>query len=97
MNSKFDKTGAVEFVDEDEQHEDSLNMTQDSTHNSIELTNLGKTNQLPGNKKINHDKQLYPYCIVWTALPGITSCFPLIGHTGIAGYPLNFEESLTKF
>ena len=25
----------------------------------------------------------YPYCVVWTALPCITCCFPCIGHTGI--------------
>ncbi|OMJ64978.1 hypothetical protein SteCoe_40361 [Stentor coeruleus] len=25
----------------------------------------------------------YPYCIVWTPLPLITTLFPFIGHTGI--------------
>lgn len=32
---------------------------------------------------INHEKQIYPYCIVWTPLPIITWFLPFIGHTGI--------------
>ena len=33
--------------------------------------------------KIDPENNRYPYCIVWTALPCITCCFPCIGHTGI--------------
>lgn len=30
-----------------------------------------------------HKKHRYPYSIVWTPLPLITSILPMIGHTGI--------------
>lgn len=33
--------------------------------------------------KIDHKKDRYPYCIVWTPLPVITWFLPFIGHTGI--------------
>lgn len=33
---------------------------------------------------IDHQRQRYPYCILWSPLPPITWCFPFIGHTGIA-------------
>jgi len=33
--------------------------------------------------QIDVQQHRYPYCIVWTALPCITCCFPCIGHTGI--------------
>ncbi len=32
---------------------------------------------------INVNNHRYPYCIVWTHLPMITSILPVIGHTGI--------------
>ncbi len=32
---------------------------------------------------IDNGKDRYPYCIVWTAIPGLTNCMPFIGHTGI--------------
>jgi len=32
---------------------------------------------------ININNHRYPYCIVWTHLPMITSILPVIGHTGI--------------
>ena len=28
---------------------------------------------------IDHEKQIYPHCIVWTPLPGITWFLPFIG------------------
>lgn len=28
-------------------------------------------------------RQRFPYCVVWTPLPGITALLPFIGHTGI--------------
>ena len=33
--------------------------------------------------QVDIDNQRYPYCIVWTALPCLTCCVPVIGHTGI--------------
>ena len=33
--------------------------------------------------EIDNMSDLYPYCIVWTRLPLISSIFPTIGHTGI--------------
>ena len=33
--------------------------------------------------QINPNKKRFPYCIVWTPLPLITSLIPCIGHTGI--------------
>jgi hypothetical protein len=33
--------------------------------------------------KIDVDDDLYPYCIVWTVIPGCTWCFPFVGHMGI--------------
>lgn len=32
--------------------------------------------------KIDINKHLYPYCIVWTPLPGLSCLLPSIGHTG---------------
>ena len=32
---------------------------------------------------VNHTRQLYPYCIVWSPLGPITWFCPFIGHTGI--------------
>ncbi|KAL3861231.1 hypothetical protein ACJMK2_007279 [Sinanodonta woodiana] len=34
--------------------------------------------------RIDHKKQRYPTCIVWTPIPCITWLFPFIGHMGIA-------------
>lgn len=33
---------------------------------------------------IDHRKQRYPHCIVWTPIPCLTWLFPIIGHMGIA-------------
>ena len=33
--------------------------------------------------KIDPKRKRFPYCIVWTPLPLITSLIPCIGHTGI--------------
>lgn len=30
----------------------------------------------------------FPFCLVWTALPCITTIFPLIGHTGVCRFYL---------
>ena len=34
--------------------------------------------------KIDHERQRYPYCIIWTPIPCLTWLFPFIGHMGIA-------------
>jgi len=33
---------------------------------------------------VNTRNDRYPFCIVWTPLPGITTLLPFIGHMGIA-------------
>jgi hypothetical protein len=33
---------------------------------------------------IEPSKARFPFCIVWTPLPGLTWLLPFIGHTGIA-------------
>lgn len=40
---------------------------------------------LPSNEeyRIDHRKQRYPNCIVWTPIPCLTWLFPFIGHMGI--------------
>mmetsp|Transcript_29203 Transcript_29203/g.63466 ORF Transcript_29203/g.63466 Transcript_29203/m.63466 type:complete len:199 (-) Transcript_29203:46-642(-) len=30
--------------------------------------------------EVDVEEDLYPYCIVWTPIPGCTWCFPFIGH-----------------
>ena len=43
-----------------------------------------------GAQSTQHQPQLdithsrFPFSIVWTPLPGITACMPVVGHTGIA-------------
>ena len=34
--------------------------------------------------KVDHERQRYPACIVWTPIPCLTWLFPIIGHMGIA-------------
>ncbi|CAE7370349.1 TMEM222 [Symbiodinium natans] len=36
-----------------------------------------------GSGAVDVSQDLYPYCIVWTPIPGCTWCFPFIGHMGI--------------
>lgn len=33
---------------------------------------------------VDPDNDRFPYCLVWTTLPGISAIIPLIGHVGIA-------------
>lgn len=47
---------------------------------------------------IDIERNLYPYCIVWTSLPCITIVVPLIGHTGVGdsdGVITDFAASYT--
>jgi len=34
-------------------------------------------------KRIDFDKNLYPFCIVWTRIPVLSHFLPFIGHVGI--------------
>ena len=52
-----------------------LNMDVDEAQHASEPTEP--------NTGINTNNHRYPYCIVWTHLPMITSILPVIGHTGI--------------
>lgn len=50
-----------------------------------EIITLNSNTKLNNNpKKINPQKNRYPYCIVWTPIPFLTYLIPSIGHTGIA-------------
>ena len=33
--------------------------------------------------RIDLDNNIFPYCIVWTHLPGLSWCMPFVGHLGI--------------
>lgn len=34
-------------------------------------------------KMVDFKRHRYPYCVVWTSIPGLTWLFPFIGHVGI--------------
>lgn len=52
----------------------------------------------PDSLLINHNEKNYPFCIVWTKAPTITSFFPCFGHVGIAGYFFSMKcDSLLAF
>ncbi|MCB0370240.1 MAG: DUF778 domain-containing protein [Bdellovibrionales bacterium] len=34
-------------------------------------------------KEVFPERQLFPFCIVWTAIPCLSWLLPVIGHTGI--------------
>lgn len=58
----------------------------ENKHDSIqEKTKINMPGQLPmyGSQHIDHEKQRYPHCIVWTPIPCLTWLFPFIGHMGI--------------
>ncbi|XP_026482326.1 transmembrane protein 222-like [Ctenocephalides felis] len=48
-----------------------------SSHNSLDGSTLSSNT-------IDIEKQLFPYCIVWTPIPLLTWLLPFIGHMGIA-------------
>ena len=70
-----------------------------TTINQVEMVPIVKTNSIPDveikdtipdveikdkpKHKIEIEKNLFPYNIVWTPLPVISIIFPFIGHTGI--------------
>ena len=48
-----------------------------------EFGTVGMPSLPPATPRINHEREIYPYCIVWTPLPMISWFLPFIGHTGI--------------
>ena len=67
------------------QNKDEINVMKQDEEINKDLIILNSNTQLNINtKKINSQKNRYPYCIVWTPIPFITYLIPSIGHTGIA-------------
>ena len=52
-----------------------------------------KTESSPKEMSINFKSHRYPYCIVWTPFPFISSVFLLFGHVGVG----NSEEIINDF
>ena len=67
------------------QNKDEINKIKQDEEINKDLITLNSNTQLNINtKKINPQKNRYPYCIVWTPIPFLTYLIPSIGHTGIA-------------
>ena len=65
--------------------ENEINTIKQDEEINKDLIILNSNTQLNINtKKINPQKNRYPYCIVWTPIPFLTYLIPSIGHTGIA-------------
>ena len=65
--------------------ENEINIIKQDEEKNKDLIILNSNTQLNINtKKINPQKNRYPYCIVWTPIPFLTYLIPSIGHTGIA-------------
>ncbi len=65
--------------------ENEINKIKQDEEINKDLIILNSNTQLNINtKKINPQKNRYPYCIVWTPIPFLTYLIPSIGHTGIA-------------
>ena len=65
--------------------ENEINIIKQDEEINKDLIILNSNTQLNINtKKINPQKNRYPYCIVWTPIPFLTYLIPSIGHTGIA-------------
>jgi hypothetical protein len=49
---------------------------------------------------IDEERQLFPFCIVWTLLPCITCLIPCVGHAAICEsvtyYSVNRETSMSS-
>jgi len=66
-------------------HQNKINIIKQEEETNKDLITLNSNTQLNINtKKINAQKNRYPYCIVWTPIPFLTYIIPSIGHTGIA-------------
>ena len=65
---------------------DSIEVTEQKTQNqkSEKFTDFSHYKQTYKPKlKIDPLRQRFPYCLVWTPLPGFSWFFPCIGHVGI--------------
>lgn len=62
---------------------DSKQSISNCLSNQSNQINSSTIQNFKQNTHINTDKNIFPYCIVWTKLPLISSLFPSIGHTGI--------------
>ena len=66
-------------------HQNKINIIKQEEETNKDLITLNSNTKLNINtKKINAQKNRYPYCIVWTPIPFLTYIIPSIGHTGIA-------------
>ena len=66
-------------------HQNKINIIKQEEETNKDLITLNSNTQLNiDTKKINAQKNRYPYCIVWTPIPFLTYIIPSIGHTGIA-------------
>ena len=66
-------------------HQNKINIIKHEEEANKDLITLNSNTQLNiDTKKINAQKNRYPYCIVWTPIPFLTYIIPSIGHTGIA-------------
>ena len=66
-------------------HQNKINIIKQEEETNKDLITLNSNTQLNIiTKKINAQKNRYPYCIVWTPIPFLTYIIPSIGHTGIA-------------
>ncbi|XP_021925961.1 transmembrane protein 222 isoform X2 [Zootermopsis nevadensis] len=68
----------------------SMSVMKSSESNHSNITTDTNNSATPGSKEtlmdlfIDHQKQRYPFCVIWTPIPLLTWLFPFIGHMGIA-------------
>jgi len=68
-------------------HHNYVPVRIDQSDDSPDLKeDIDQTNLSDSKPSINVHRHRYPYCIVWTPLPVITSVLPVIGHTEICKY-----------
>ena len=91
----FRNTGMIELPEEVEnspyKHDEGAGNQSFDAQSATTTASTTKTTS-----SIDHEQQRYPYCLVWTSLPGISQILPIIGHTGIAGYVSTCQEVLTS-
>lgn len=65
-------------------HFEKEKATYINIHTKEEETERNQLNKPSANSlTIDKDNSRFPYCIVWTPIPCLTTIFPFIGHTGI--------------
>ena len=55
-------------------------------------TDISRASIPAQDKNIDKARRRYPYSIVWTAIPGLTTALPFIGHVGICTYKIKERE-----